>query len=87
MNVTRKLRWFAALAAVALLVGLLSAGSAAASPSGGSGGERVRVIGVFHDSVGDPHAAAQDLERRHNGRLEFVYGHAIKGFAGEFPRA
>lgn len=86
MKARRSLRGFAVLATVALLVGLLGAGGAAASPPSGSGGERVAVIGVFHDSVGNPRAAAQDLERRYNGKLEFVYEHAIRGFAGEFPR-
>ncbi len=70
-----------ALTSLGLVARPLSVDSvAAAAPSG-----RVRVIVVLQESAADPLAAARSLTQRHGGALAFVYEHALKGFAAEFP--
>lgn len=63
----------------------LASQTEAAPPAGVIPG---RYIVVFHDSVADPRAAAQDIAARHGlAALDHVYDHAIKGFAGPIPAA
>ncbi len=69
----------------AMLALLLSL--AVAMPAAAQGQQRERIVVGFHDTVQDPHVAARDFERRHDGRVTLVYEHALKGFAGEFPRS
>ncbi|MCM8748110.1 S8 family peptidase [Thermomicrobiaceae bacterium CFH 74404] len=59
--------------------GIFSPGAAAA-PSG-----RVRVIVVLRDDVVDPQRSAASLAQQYRGAVSFVYEHALKGFAAEFP--
>ncbi|HWB73287.1 MAG TPA: S8 family serine peptidase [Egibacteraceae bacterium] len=76
-------RRFAVPAVLALLLTLAVAMPTAAAEVQ----QRERIVVGFHDTVQDPHVAARDFERRHGGRVTFVYEHALKGFAGEFPRS
>ena len=69
-------------AVLALLLSL-----AVALPAAAEGSERERVVVAFHEAVANPRAAAQDATQRYGGRATFVYTSALKGFAGEFPRA
>lgn len=71
----------ALLASLALLATLFPA-AALALPSGGA---RDAVIVVFKDTVANPAAAAADLGRQHAFELDFVYQHALKGFAASVP--
>lgn len=48
--------------------------------------ERERYIVVLHPGAGEPAAVAEDVARRHNGRLGFVYEHAVQGFSIALPR-
>lgn len=67
------------LSAAALGLALLAPGAVLAAPP------IERFIVVLHDNVGNPSAVAADLSRRHNGRVEFVYEHALHGFSIEVP--
>ncbi|HEX5525622.1 MAG TPA: S8 family serine peptidase [Solirubrobacterales bacterium] len=49
--------------------------------------ERNPYIVVFEDSVQAPAALAHSQAEEHNGRLGFVYSHAIKGYSAELPPA
>jgi len=50
-----------------------------------SGTARQSVIVVFKDSVASPGAAASMLGRQHNFQAQFVYEHALNGFAASVP--
>lgn len=56
-----------------------------AVPSAAAASPAERYVVVLRDGVVDPDATATDLSRRHNGRLGFVYEHALKGFSVELP--
>jgi subtilisin family serine protease len=73
--------------AVLLLVilGVLAALPAVTVAAQEAAAGRVRVIVQLHDTVERPEAVAADLGRRGNGRTQFVYQHALKGFAIEVP--
>lgn len=46
-----------------------------------------RYIVVFKDTVNDVQAEALALARGHGGQIQYVYGHAIKGFSATFSDA
>ena len=71
----------ACMLALAVFVPITASGMAAAPPSP----TFERVIVVFDPGVADARSAAADVSRRHNGRVHFVYEHALKGFAAEVP--
>lgn len=45
-----------------------------------AGGERVTFVVTLKDGV-EPRGASQDIGRRHDGEVGFVYQHALRGFA------
>jgi subtilisin len=70
------------LVLAALVVGVMGAAvPAAAHPA------REGYVVVLRDSVQSASAAAARLERAHGFRSEFVYGHALKGFAARLGGA
>jgi subtilisin family serine protease len=75
-HVWRHARPLVVLAAVALA----SAGSLPEAV----GEPTERYIVVFSDSVTDPAAAAARQAAELGGRVDSVYGHALKGYAGDF---
>lgn len=72
----------AALVSLALLATMVAPVAARQQPGGAAAD---RYIVVFHDSVANPVAAAEDLGRRHAFGLSYVYQHALKGFAASIP--
>ncbi|HXF62263.1 MAG TPA: S8 family serine peptidase [Caldilineaceae bacterium] len=46
-----------------------------------------QVIVVLRPDVPDPAAVAAEMVERHQGRLGFVYRHALKGFSASLPAA
>lgn len=46
-----------------------------------------RYIVVLKDGVSDPGQAANDISRRNNAEVGFVYGRAIKGFSATIPNS
>ena len=44
-----------------------------------------RYIVVLRETAGDPGAAAADLGRQHGFQADYVYRHAVRGFAGVIP--
>jgi subtilisin family serine protease len=53
--------------------------------AGGAGGGPKRVIVVLKDSVASPSSVAGDHSRRFGASIEFVYEHALKGYAAVIP--
>lgn len=75
---------------VAIVLGVVFPLSPARQVASGSSvsaalSDRVRVIVVLHDNVVNPQRSAVNLTQQHRGTLTFVYEHALKGFAAEFP--
>jgi subtilisin family serine protease len=53
--------------------------------AGGANGGPKRVIVVLKDSVASPSSVAEDHSRRLGANVEFVYEHALKGYAAVIP--
>src|SRR6266545_1775175 len=70
-----------ACAAAAVLALLVSAGASART----TGPTWSTYIVTLKASAGDSHAAAADASRRFGGRVEYVYGNALSGFAISLP--
>jgi hypothetical protein len=66
------------LVAFVLVLGV--APMASASPT------TVTVIVTLSPDAGPPAEAAEGLARQHQGRVGFVYEHALQGFSAEVPR-
>lgn len=72
-------RWAAFFASAALYVWLAAPSAAGASPGD--------FIVVFKSGVKDPAAAAKQQSQRYGVDPGYVYGAALKGYAGEIPPA
>jgi len=70
-----------ACAAAAVLALLVSAGASART----TGPTWSTYIVTLKASAGDSHSAAADASRRFGGRVEYVYGSALSGFAISLP--
>ncbi len=81
MDMRRATRVIAAFAAIALVTGVLAAGSAGASPNAGANGQAGDYIVVLHDSVERPGAVAREHARHQGAQVRFVYENALKGYA------
>jgi subtilisin len=81
-----------------LLIGLLLVLSVAVAPQAGANNPgqgatdngppadiENSVIAVFHPWVADPSEAANDIARQQRADVQFVYQHALKGFAAQAP--
>ncbi len=80
----------AALALLATLVlSLVGIGPATAETQMAAGAKGIpgQYIVVFKDSVADSEAESAAMERTHGLVRTHVYGHALKGFAGNIPAA
>ena len=58
-----------------------------AAPGGTAGADQPearRFIVVLRDGVGDPGEVAREHSARHGAEVDFVYGHALKGYAATF---
>ncbi len=77
-------------ALVLVIILLLSISSVAAGPSAAEAPvEKVpgQYIIVFKDDVVDAEAETAQLERKHGLGVQYIYGHALKGFAATIPAA
>jgi subtilisin len=70
-------------AVVAAMV-FLSAGMALTQPSDDASG---RYIVVLKNGVDNPAQAADEISRRNNAEVGFVYRNAIKGFSAVVPNS
>ncbi|MDX1457378.1 MAG: S8 family serine peptidase [Marinobacter sp.] len=69
-----------------IVIGLLAAGAAVSAMTAmAKPPERDRYIVVLNPDAGPPAAVAEAVARRHNGRVGFVYQHAIQGFSILLP--
>ena len=66
------------------LIGLVSAVALPATTAGAEPPAPKRFIVQLQDSVADPAAVAREHARRFDADVDFVYTHAIKGYAGTF---
>ena len=76
-----RVRGAVGLAVAVFASALLFAGSGAAA---GSGGKSTYIV-VLNASAGSVPAVAQDHARRFGGELQFVYTHALRGYAISLP--
>jgi subtilisin family serine protease len=75
---------FPLVALLALMTPILAAAAPPGTPTP-RGGAADRAIVVLRDDGADPGAVAADLGRRHGFQPDFVYAHALRGFAGVIP--
>ena len=76
-----RVRGAVGLAVAVFASALLFAGSGAAAGSG----DKSTYIVVLNASAGSVQAVAQDHARRFGGELQFVYTHALRGYAVSLP--
>jgi len=82
----RRLALLLPLVALLALATPLGAAAAPGTPTP-RGSAADRAIVVLRDDAADPPAVAADLGRRHGFQPEFVYEHALRGFAATIPAA
>ncbi len=75
----------ALLAAAGAMLVLYAGGVLAQEAPGGGGGGADRYIVVLNEGVSDPGRVADEISRRNNAQVGFVYRNAIEGFSAVIP--